>query len=249
MADSGSVEAPRPSDEPVGDYRAMSVLAILALAVGAVAPVALIGPGFWVVPAIALLLSLAAFWRIRRYAPHLVGKSAAWVGLTAAVVFGIGGPARWISYRWTIEREGRAVARQWFEFLRDNDPPRAFQLTLPPQDRRRLGKDPWDFYRRDPDEWRKIHTWLTRPLVRTLLALGRNAKVRFCRTNDHRTSREADSLELIYAITYGQGSQRRTFFAQVFMLRNVNSQTGKASWQLLYARGGYRPKGWEEEPG
>ncbi len=246
MVDTNSTVGPEMAGdvEAVDSYRGLSVAAVISLLLGLLSPLALLGPMFWAAPLAACVAGAVALWRIERYRPHLGGKAVAVAGLLLGLLFGVGGPARWLSYRWAIDRQGEAVVEQWFEDLKRGNPAPAFQLTLVPSERHELGDDPWDLYRRDPSERAKLAIWMTRPLVRTMLALDSRATVRLYRVKDRHKITDGDALELVYAISYHDGHRLRTFFAIVMVARRLDPQTGEARWQLVYARGGYRPKDW-----
>jgi len=239
-----------PSDsEPASPYRAVSGLAVVSLLSSFLTPLALLRPVFWLMPLVTCVLGVLALRRIRRYEPPLVGRPLAIVALAVGLLFGLGGPARWLSYGWTIRAQAIAVADQWFAHLRQDDPVRAFQPTLTPAERHNLGDDPWEVFRRNPEERRKLRIWMTRPLVRTLLELGPRATARLYRVRDHLRMASGDTVTLVYAISYRDDRDRlRTFFADVMVARRVRPDQGDVTWQILLTRGGMRPEDFPETP-
>ena len=68
-------------------------------------------------------------------------------------LFGTAAPTQWFGYRWLLRREARQFADAFFEFLRQGEPHKAYQLTLHPEYRQPLDEKLWRFYRESP-HWR-----------------------------------------------------------------------------------------------
>ena len=260
---------PRPQltddqDAELAQYRALSTLAVVGLIWGLLAPLAMIHPLLWGAPLLGILFSGLALRRIARYAPALVGRKAALLGLTLSLLFGTAAPANRLVYRWLVRREGRQFAFQWFGFLARGQPQKAYQLTLAPKYRQPLDDKLWDFYREGPRWQEELEHYVARPLVRTLLALGEQARasgepirsgptqvamgekavVRYYQTTSQWQTGEGDRVVQVYAVTYqdDQGDERKTFFVAL-NLQRVKLETGRANWHLDGVRDGFRPPG------
>ncbi len=72
----------------LGEYRAISRLAVGSLVVGLLSALALLGPILWMVPLFALVLGLLALVVIQRSRGGLVGVPMALAGLCLAICFG-----------------------------------------------------------------------------------------------------------------------------------------------------------------
>ena len=160
-------------------YQAVSPHAVFGLLCGVAGVLALWGPLGWPIPALGVILSAIALARIRRDAPALTGRKAAMAGLFLSVLFAIAGPTEWIAYQAMIRAEALKFAHYWFEFLRNNEPQKAYQLSVSPGLRQPLDASLWEFYRRGPRWYQELDHFVSQPTVRTLLALGRRAEVRF----------------------------------------------------------------------
>ena len=81
------------------------------------------------------------------------------------------------------------------------------------------------------------------PLVRTLLALGPKAQVGFYRTVGQSHNNDRDEVDQLYAVTYEEDGERKSFFVSVHLQRTKLSD-GAASWRIISTQGGVRPEGW-----
>ena len=79
--------------------------------------------------------------------------------------------------------------------------------------------------------------------MRTLLALGPKAQVRFYQTADADREDDNDLVNQFYAVTYEEEGERKSFFVLVRMMRQKLG-SGQAGWRILAAEGGVRPEGW-----
>jgi hypothetical protein len=165
-----------------------------------------------------------------------------------SALMGAWAPADAIFSQWLLRREARQFSRAWFDYLAEGRPELAFLLTLEPGYRPALDDRVWDFYREGP-RWRdELKDYVapapagqTPRLVRTLLALGRQAKVRYYETLME--GPEGDHLVVypIYAVTFDRDGGRETFFVMMRLLRR-SLRSGGYGWQIEEVQGGYRPE-------
>ena len=73
--------------------------------------------------------------RIAAAGPALIGRKLAVVGLVLSLLFATAGPTDWILYRRMIECEGCRFAGYWFDYLREREPHKAYELTVMPDSR------------------------------------------------------------------------------------------------------------------
>lgn len=232
-------------DAEIAQYRAVSGLGVAGLIFGLLGPVAMFGPLLWIVPLWGIVLCGLALWQIRQNAPGLAGRKAALLGLIFSLLFGAAAPTSWLSYRWVIRREARQFAGQWFEFLRDDQPHKAYQLTLHPKSRQPLDDQTLKgFYRPGAPGREELDNYVSLRLIRTLRALGEKARVRYYQTDGQTHTGEKDVLYQIYAVTYQdpQAGKRKTFFVSLKMER-LKLNTGQAEWQLASTEDGFKPEG------
>jgi hypothetical protein len=234
------------TDEKLAEYRSLSGWAVTGLIFGLLSPLALVDPLLWTVPIAGVLVCGRALWIIKQNAPELVGRKLALAGLWLIVLSLTAAPADWLCYRWRMRSEARQTALFWFELLAKNRPEMAYQLTLTSKFRQPLDERLWAFYQ-DTNKFK----WLTilknyvapaKPdepprLVRTLLALGDSAQVRYLKTLDQQYIGSEEVLDQLYAVTFDDSGQKKTFFAAVRLARE---RTGNdhASWTIIDAQGG-----------
>ncbi len=110
------------------------------------------------------------------------GRKLAWAGLVLSLLFLAAAPADWFTYRWMVRNEARQFSALWFRYLAREEPQKAQQLNLSPQIRQPLDDRLWEFYRNSARQRNNLQAFVKLPLMRTLLALGPNAQVRFYQT-------------------------------------------------------------------
>lgn len=233
-----------PGDAEVAQYQAISGLAVGGLIVALVAPVALAHPLLWVVPLAGVLLCLLALRQIASNAPALIGRKAAVVGLIVSVLCGVAAPSEWLAYGRLIDAEGRQFALDsWFEFLRKNEPHKAYQLAKPPEARLPLDERLWDHYSTGSELQREeLLNYVRQPEIQSLLALGDHTRVRYYDTESRYRAQGDGVVEQVYAVTYQEAGQRKSFFVRLTLKRHHVASTGRAYWQVDNHEAGIRPR-------
>lgn len=229
MTDAAPSQLESEVDAQLAGYRSVSVRAVFALLLGLFAPLALLGPVLWIVPAVGVAVSAWALYAIAQSEGALVGRKAALAGLSLALIFGAAAASARASAGWWLRREARPVAEHWFELLRDDQPQLAHQLTLAPGQRLADTSDLWSNYRDSEESRRSLERFVGNPLVRALLALGSGAKVRYYATESHHRVGDKQEISQFYAITYPHDDRRVTFFARLVLQRSFGG-AGGAVW-------------------
>jgi hypothetical protein len=224
--------SPSEQDADIAQYRVLSVSAVLSLLLGVSSALGLVSPLFWIVPVAGVALGLLALGRIARNAPALTGRKAAILGLFLSVLFGASGVMDWCSYRWMLRTEARRFAGTWFQLLADDEPEKAFQLTVHPPHRAKLDAPLWEFYRKEPRSRRDLEKYVKDPLVRTLLALGSKATARYYDTFGQGTDGDKVQVYLIYAVSFDAEDGRRESFFVGVELERVEMESGTANWRI-----------------
>lgn len=231
-----------PRDAEFAAYRALAPQAVAGLIFGLLAPLALIDTLLWLMPALGLFFSCWALRRIKKNAPALTGRGMAMAGLTISLLIAVAAPTEWLVYRWRVRDEARQFSALWFRYLVQDEPQKAHQLTMPPQRRLPFDNRLWDFYRNNPRPREALKGYVSSPTVRALLALGPRSQVRFYDTAGQSRTDNDDLVEQLYAVTYEEDGERKSFFVAVRMLRPKLSG-GKSGWRIISAEGGVLPKG------
>jgi hypothetical protein len=240
-----------PADEQIAAYRPVSAWAIVSLLIGLVSPLALVDPSLWAAPVIAGVVCLLAFRQIKKNAPDMIGRKAALVGLWLAVLSLTAACSDWLYFRGCVRREAQQAAMFWFELLAKDRPELAFQLTLVPGRRHALDERIWDYYVDEDRDKRytalKNYVALSKDenspgLVRTLLALGQSADVRYLGTLDLFYEQSMYIADQLYGVTFVESGQKKTFLVTVRMARHTEGLY-KAVWRVVYAIGGVDESG------
>lgn len=230
-----------PQEPDAIQYRAISGLAAGALALGLIAPIAFAAPALWVVPILGVASSVLALRRVASYAPALLGRKAALAGLALSVLFGVAAPTSWLVYRWELRNEARRFGAFWFDFLLKNEPHKALQLTENHQLRQPLDDSLWEFYPKGSESRTRLEQFLHDKTVRTLLALGDKAIVRYYDTERHGKDIGRDTVLQTYAVTFQSEGEPTTFFVALEMDRFPVPATGRAYWRVANVSAGIKP--------
>jgi len=231
-----------PQDVEVARYRAVSGLAVAGLIVGLLGPVAWADPLLWTVPLAGIVLSALALRRIAREAPALVGRKAALVGLIVSVLFLAAAVSEWCTYRWRLRVEAGQFAAKWFEFLRQGEAIASHQLTQSPEVRLPLDQGLQSHYPRGSDLRQELDGYLRRPMIRSLLALGKKARACCYDTESQYREDDKDVVEQVHAVTWEEAGKKKSFFTRLTLRRYQLPDAGRAFWQLANFDGPIRPK-------
>ncbi|MGD0382651.1 MAG: hypothetical protein ABSA77_03950 [Thermoguttaceae bacterium] len=241
------------TDVELAAYRSISGWAVAGLVIGLLSPLALVDPLLWAMPIAAGIVCVRAFSQIRQNAPAMIGRKAALAGLWLAVFSFSAAYGDWLYYRWRIRDEARQTALFWFELLAQNRPELAFQLTLHPQQRRPFDERIWDFYvdsEKDKVKWFTALKNYVAPgkegepasLVRTLLALGDSADVRYLGTLDQFFVESQYVVDQLFAVTFTESGGKKTFFVSIRLAR-IGASDEHAGWRIVGAQGGVDENG------
>jgi hypothetical protein len=192
----------------------------------------------WFIPAAGILASAYALLKIRRNAGELTGRKAALWGLWLSLCFAAAAPADLFYYRHRVCEEANQFAMLWFELLADGRPERAFQLTTVPKDRQPLDDRLWDFYNSNVMARAALDGFVAPAkegnpptAVRTLLALGKSAKVTCMGPVAMGSDQGVDIVFLRYAVTFDDAGAKKTFFL-VLQLMRLKTEDGRAFWRI-----------------
>ncbi len=117
------------ADELVS-YRSLSNLAILAMLIGLLSPLALVVPLFIVIPLAGAAVALLAYSNIRAHAESLSGLTLAKIALFLSVFCLVAAPVKSLVRTQLYQRQADQAARQWLNTLAEGDLSEALgQLT------------------------------------------------------------------------------------------------------------------------
>ncbi|MEN0111328.1 MAG: hypothetical protein AAF805_11455 [Planctomycetota bacterium] len=172
MSDSHA-EARPPSDaNELGDYRPVSPAAVIALALGALSPVALITPWLTPLPLLAVAVAVAAAAGVRRNADSRTGFGVAAVGLAIAAVTAGALATRGVTADSLHSAEAGRVADRFVELLLEGDAIGAHELSIPWSGRRSSADVARLYYEANEEATAKLDEFLETPVVGRLLRSG-----------------------------------------------------------------------------
>jgi hypothetical protein len=232
--------------EEAPEYRPVCGTALLGLLLGMASPLALLAWPAWIVPLFGVVSS---FFGLRRMAasdvPRL-GRKAALAGLGLSMVFLVAGPAKAYFRHAMMRDEARRFADYWFDFLRNRQTYKAYELTLLPERRDPLDDAVSQYYRAGTQQRALVVGFARSQPMQTVLALGERAQCQYyCAERpiaDETTGEFA--LPLVYAVTFDGDDGPTSFFVRVTVKRSVPANRG-AYWQISKWESGVRPTGWE----
>jgi hypothetical protein len=222
-----------PSDE-LGDYQAISTLAVASLLVGGASATALVGVPLWIVPLVGILLSCLALRRIDRSAGTLVGRPLALAGLGLAVCFGTAALVSHFNAQHLLGRKARQAASQWLEALAHDEPRVAHQWTLAPPSRAK-SSDPEELRRfYDDDEKRRdgLARFVAQPLIASLLRLGTGADAELESTKIDRIDEKLSFVSLVYRVKYDDHGQPAQFSIELTLEQRSLPARSQPGWSM-----------------
>lgn len=225
----------------VEQYRPLSGLAVAALILGLLSLAAWIEPFLLFVAAAGMIAAAAALWQVARNAPEMIGRTAALAGLFLSIFSLVGVSANAYTYRTLIREEAVHFAQRWFESLQNGQTDRAFAMTRDSTVKPEPAKEGSPEMPPDAPPPPSAGAYAERPEVRSLVALGDRAQVRYYQTELQLRKETGVEIKQVYAVTFDKDGAKTTFFVRLDMERLASPESGKASWQILGSRGGVKP--------
>jgi len=216
----------------LAQYRPYSAWAVCGLVLGIVSVLAFWHPFLWCLPVVAALVNVYALRRIAHYGSELAGRGLALVGLCLSLTFGIVAPTRVEMAAEAQRAEAREVALQWFAYLRDGQPEMAAQLQVEPQRRRMAEDDVWAYYRDDPTGPDFMRKFVEDRAVANLLALGKQAQVRYCETEVNEQLQSRATVVQLYAVTFERDGQPATFLVRLVLQKPLRGNPANSGWWI-----------------
>jgi len=236
---------PTPQDAEVAEYQAVSILAVVGLFCGLLAVTARLSPAMWFVALAGVVVNSLALRQIARAAPLLLGRKAALVGLNLSIFFGAVATADWYTYNELVRREAQQFASLWFDSLRNREPQKAHQLAINPAARHPLDDKLWSVYYEGSEPRQDLQAYIERPEIKTLMALGDQAQVRYYVCPSQGQEKGNDIVSLVYAVTFPEAGAKKTFFLKLVLERHHLTEPSRAEWRIVSADGGVGPDGRE----
>jgi len=230
----------------VEDYQPVSRLAISAFLVAIVSFVALIHPLLWFVPAVAVLLAVAALASFARPEARYSGKWLTIAALCLALLVAGYAPARALSRQQRIYAQAEEFNRAWIELVIQGRAQEAHQLSLPPIGRFQGPESLTDYYagktassHAAPEVHEMESTmpgnvlaeFLKNPSLTKLLKIPMNANIRRVQNESLQDAEGGVIVRQRFAADFEQQGQPQSI-EFIVQSRRLSLQEGKADWQL-----------------
>ena len=224
-------------NDPAEHFSAVSLSAILALAVGCFSPLYLINRVFFFLPITSGVLSLLALWRIRRSEGRLTGSAMARAALVLTLAALSAVPVRDAIYRRELIRQGKEFFSLVIEAAQKGDTLELSQLKQYQSSRETINDEVayWRNQLNDPLAAPVTVQLLGNRVLLAIYNLGENAKITYRRTADiaRDEKNDSDSVCMIYAVTYSEHGEKKTFFIPLYAARTRDKKNGVALWKCL----------------
>ena len=248
MIETASASSPNElTESELASFQTIEPWAVVGLILAVVSPLAMLDSIWWFVPATAIIVNIVALARLNRDKTHF-GRKAALAGLALSVFF-VAAPLAQLAANYAIlAPQAKPTADQWFKYLQENSPEKALMLRYVPTARKPFDDNLWTYYRNDGVAKEDLKKFVGDPLVRTLLALGTKADVRFYRTAGVASEGEHGVVFYDYSVTYpvdsgAQGNgDKQTFFIRVSMERKPTERSDLSPWRVHGFYGGINPR-------
>lgn len=157
-----------------GDYRTLSVLAIVSLVFGLASPLCFAAPLLMAIPVFGIAISILALRRISANSTALAGHWAATAGLILCVVFIVASVSRDLVFRSLRSHQAEEFGRSWIMKVLSGNSEEAFRLSLdgmrPPATPEPGAPAPKET---------PYQAYLGQPTIKTITAAGADSDVRF----------------------------------------------------------------------
>ncbi len=233
-ATSSSHDAPEygaEAETEQNDYRPLSSMAVLTCLAGVASFLAILSPVLWVLPAIAVVLGLAALRELHR-TPERTGRRAALAGIALALFFGSWAPVRYLSRQRTIKHYARQFADDWLVLFRHEEFFKAHQLQLYKMQRAGGEVSLKEHYEKNSMAKTELDTFFEADPAKKMRSMGKNATFRFVRTEAIAPEPTRDSVTLRYVMTYREKGKTHEMPLFIVLLRALDLVNGGHDWQI-----------------
>ena len=179
-------------------YHSVSALAVVALVIGLLSPLAFVHPLLWTLPIAGCALAGVAMLRIDRSQGALIGRKAAIIGLALSIFCALGAVTQAATRRLWLAHRAERMADRLIELLSEGKSYEAHQLWARPQFRFPPGSDYQALYTDHPGATKDHEEFLNREVIRDLLTLGEHADVEHQKTELTYSGPEGDYLMVYY---------------------------------------------------
>ncbi|MFN0019750.1 MAG: hypothetical protein ACKVP0_15955 [Pirellulaceae bacterium] len=215
---------------PVEGYRALSLWAMAALALGLLSGIAVFSPLLGIFPLAAIGVASYALWRINVYSDRLAGRWMAIIPLFLAPFFLGWGLSRDFSRREVLYGHAREFADDWVSLLSRKEKYLAHQLKVSSTQRIDLYLNMEVAYQGNEAATSDFKMFVEGSPIREILAAAPDVHFHFVDFHSHKRSGFTDTIVMRYS--YDTASSTKT---QVWITaqRKYSIYTGRSNWQIM----------------
>ena len=215
---------------PIKEYRALSVLGMLALGLGLLSGVAVFAPILGIFALVAIAVGGYALWHIHLNSDRLSGRWMAVGALILAPMFLSWGFAREFSRREWFVAHAREYADDFLSIMNRNEPYLAHQLKVEKKHRLDLHSNFQVVYQGDELATTEFQRFVTNSPAKEILAAAPNVKFQYEEYVRHKHSGLTDGVTLQYTYEAPASPKTRIW---ITIKRDFSNYTGKAEWQVM----------------
>ena len=216
-----------PDVDQLNEYRSISKFAVLSILAGIGSLLAWLHALMWFVPIIGVLLGFLAFREIRRNDGR-TGKGAATLGVSLALILGIGAVTQFLTERQLVAKHARVFAERFLELGLAGEVEHAAQLTEAYLYRMTPGTTRETYYKVQPESMKLLQRVQSDKFVQRLVKAGPDAKVTFLGLQKFEKVKHGQVCGLNYQIDDGD-----PFRALIVVTRDKNPESSKFThWQV-----------------
>lgn len=233
----------RPDEVAIAQYRSLSRLALLSVALAVASALALVNLLFIPIALAAIVAAVLSLRAIAASQGQLVGKTWAVAGLALATLL-LGWSVSWHFTRQSaIEGQARQVAEGWLRLISTGKIRQAHQLTVG-SDRRVEDEKALDrLYSSEPDAVGDLNRWFNEQPLKDFAKLGGAAEFRFDSVSSNLNRPDFDYVTLKYLFRNGEnpnvGAKDPEAFTEMWisLQRNRPVGSGPPDWKIMHVSG------------
>ncbi len=168
MAAGESYMVELPEDD-LETYRTLTPWALVSLLLGLLSALALLSPLLWILPLGAVVSAGIALSAIHAYAPRIIGRNLALVGLALGLIFGVTAPTRLASRDYWLKVRAKQAVDEWLAFLNHGEGEKAYMVSVSQFFRQPLDASLAHAIQSEPETQRQYNDYLSHPDIKALL--------------------------------------------------------------------------------
>ena len=192
----------------IGNYRSVSLLAVVAFLLGLLSPISLANPILWMIPVGGLLCGILAFFRLKSKSDLLTGRPIAVIGTILSVFFGSCAVGTHVSNLWLLDRTSRAFATEWLQTVLDGELEKAHQAHLVFYQRQPEGTSLQEHYAHSPLDSPRLESFFDQPILQELKRFSPEATIEHLKTVNVVIHSEYCVVQHVYRVSEGDNSIR-----------------------------------------